>query len=325
MILGSFIDKEEDECTEYKEFCLKINVYSFYSLNEVTSIIRRNIFPSSFNEFILHNLRKYIEIYVPKYGCAFHNISKSGILRIGINDYKEITGIPFIGYLKQFNSDLQSYINEQIKKNVDNKCCLNIISEIHECDKDNDILDDINLKKILKKHDNEKIKYENAYKKYTNDKKKWISQIMKYKAKLQYMLDDPKQKKEFINFLKNENLYHKFPEIHTNYIIDVDKIKDYKKDNTHMIYWLIKYKDDEVDKLCKNKPQAPKIPRSLNMEFCLITQMSELRKRWCQNGMRYYVIDIHFNNFCEKKLKCFSKRKQKWRYLIRNQSCISEL
>ena len=95
MLLGDVLDSE-DVHTECKEFCFKNNVYDIFSKRDIHDFVMTNRWLPNLNEAIIENLHKYFSFYVPKYMSAFHNSRKALCkLYIGVNDYGEITGIPF--------------------------------------------------------------------------------------------------------------------------------------------------------------------------------------------------------------------------------------
>ena len=99
MFLGYHNNQNETIDTEYKEFCIKNNIFNFYSSDEIEKIIYTGIIDNhtTFNELIISNLQLYFDLYIPKYASSFCNTDvKNGSLHIGINDFGEITGIPFL-------------------------------------------------------------------------------------------------------------------------------------------------------------------------------------------------------------------------------------
>ena len=99
MYLGEQMKESETLENEYKEFCIKTNLFDYYTQLDLDDIIKTGKFDGSiFNNMILDNLNLYCDIYVPKYGSSFTNSKiKNGSLQIGVNDNGEVTGVPFYG------------------------------------------------------------------------------------------------------------------------------------------------------------------------------------------------------------------------------------
>jgi hypothetical protein len=302
-LLGDVLDHHESIDIEYKEFCFKTNLFDFYTKHDLRNMIKNSVLLKDFNELIIDNIKKYIHYYVPRYASAFHNSKHAGEYKlfIGINDYNEITGIPFRGNLQMYNTFFSIYAKEVISLNVSNKCCVSTLFETFKTDIDEDILNDDYLGEIMEKYDRQDKLYTIAYEKYVKDKKHWVREIYFYKGKLQDVVNNPKIKLEFVKYLEDKNLLRMFPEVFWKYhTIPSDSIKYYKKSPIELLYWLIQFKDERVNYLMTLKPVEPPMPKILNIEYCLLTKMTSLRKRLVSNAnVSYYTILITFN--CDKE------------------------
>lgn len=186
-----------------------------------------------------------------------------------------------------------------IINNVDNMCCMKVTCDILKNQIDPEILSDDYLHNILKKYNQQKQQYHIAYTNYVRDKKKWINEIYFFKGKLQDVINNQSIKMEFIQFLQEKRLLESFPEIHnTNHVIPSDNVKYIKNNPNEMVYWLIQFKDKKVKELSLLKPIDPPIPKILNIQYCLLTQLSSMRKRLVDNNISYYTMRITFN--CKK-------------------------
>ena len=67
MYIGEHVDSHESLENEYKEFCIKTNIFDYYTTEELNFIINTGILPSTFNNLILDNLQTYFDIYIPPY------------------------------------------------------------------------------------------------------------------------------------------------------------------------------------------------------------------------------------------------------------------
>ena len=307
MIIGSYLSGERLD-VEYKEFCLKLNIYEYYSKQELRNMIDEGKFVNNFNGIIMKNIKKYLSIYVPKYSSAFHNSKKFDKyeLYIGIDDYNEVTGIPFDGNLKKYRVMLQKYVNKIIQNQVFDNCCVDCTLHIEESKIDMEILDDIDLKSMLRQHDEHKKQYEEDYDRYTRLKKIWVNLMFLYKGKLQDVINNPRIRHEFIEYLEKKNLLQRFPEIflRKEHTICPENVKYLRKDPNSIVYWLIKYKDTKVNALMPLKPKEPPVPKIMNIEYCLATKLTPLRKQFVKRKIRYFVIKAIFtcDNNCEKVL-----------------------
>lgn len=304
MLLGDILDICEDVNIEYKEFCFKMNIFEHFSKSNLRSIINTGNFCNKFNNTLLKNILTYFNIYIPRYASAFHNTKSHETYHfyIGINDTNEITGIPFNGNLLNYESFFNTYIHNILQNNINCVCCLNIDLEIKKLDTDSDIFDDEHLTELLRKYDTQNIQYKSDYNEYIMKKKQWISLLFLYKGKLQNVINDKTVKLEFIKYLETNNLLECFPEVYQdNHIIPLEDIKFMKIDKTSMVYWLIKYKDEKISELMKIKPKEPSIPKILNLDYCLITKLTYLRKRFIMNNIDYFMIHLKFN--CRRKCK----------------------
>lgn len=317
----------ENLTTEYKEFCIKDNIYKYLTDEQVSKMVRHGKVSRKMNQIVMLNLCKYFEIYVPKYVSSFHNSkemkNKSEMnFMIGINDFAEITGIPYLGKnMIEYQPYLQRYINNTLKKNLTDVCCLSVELNLHECKIDTQLIDDEPLSELLRRQDKQQLLYNKRYRKYNKKRKKWISSVMKYKGKLQEVLEDPVCKEELREYLFERNKLEQYEWYLDNYYeINVDNIKYDKKNKDCFVYWLIKYKDDKVQELMNTKPKAPVIPRINNVEYSASTTLSSLRSRFIQENKKinYYVVIIKIskNNVCNKTLKYCDMRKN-WRNIER--------
>ena len=125
MYLGEQMKECETLQNEYKEFCIKTNIYNYYTQEELDDIIKTGKLTKQFNNMILDNLKLYCDIYVPKYASAFTNSRiKNGNIQIGVNDHGEVTGIPYNGELlepdiiKLVETSKQKYLFKNIKTKV---------------------------------------------------------------------------------------------------------------------------------------------------------------------------------------------------------------
>ena len=254
-----------------------------------------------------------MDIYIGRYTSSFHNSpGEFSQLWIGINDYNEITGIPYNGDLKIHMNDIQTYVNKELVTNVD-RCCHKVSISIHECLIDDLLIDNSNYNEYEK----ERKRYNHAYKIYIINKKEWIHNIRRYKGKLIDVLNDEKYYNEFSSYMTNIGLTHMIPKMNT--FLTESYIRVHKRNPKCIIYWIIRFKEDSFAKLIPLKPTPPKIPKILNADFCLFTKLTCLRKRFTMQQMRYFIIHILYRKDldCSFQISYLDKRSKVRRQLTR--------
>jgi hypothetical protein len=340
-LLGTFTECKENMYTEYKEFCIKDGLYVHLSDEEISSIIRTGALPRKFNKIVLSNIFKYITVYLSKYASSYHNSctkKKAFNFTIGIDDECEITGIPLLcriggcrgmeHILEELEIAIKAHCLKVLQHKMCNTCCLKVDVKTIKCEVDQDLLEDETISKKLHNYDKNKKWFAVRYKKYAKKKRKWTIAILKYKSKLQSVLADDAIKAEFISFLKDRKLYELYQEKlnDSTYIIDVDKIKEYKKEPSTFIYWLILFKDMKVDALMMIKPIPPMMLRCQQVEYCALTHLSDIRYRLIANNknLHYFLMVIHITKDipdCNVMLKYRDDKRNHWRKLSR---CIEK-
>ena len=317
----------ENFTTEYKEFCMKENIYKYLTPKQVSQMVRNGVISRKINQITMLNICKYFELYVPKYASSFHNSNElknrnNMKFMIGINDYAEITGVPYLGKnMKDEKAYLQRCINNILMKNLTDICCLSVNLDIHECRIDPELIDDDTLSESLRRQDEQQMWYNKRYRKYNKKRKKWTKSVLKYKGKLQEVLEDPICKEELREYLAEHGKLDEYEWYLDNYYeIIVDNIKYDKKNPECFVYWLINYKDEKVQELMNTKPKAPLHPRVNNVEYSASTTLSCLRSRLLQenHNLKYYILVLNISKNCEchRTLQYCDQRK-KWRNVER--------
>jgi HD superfamily phosphohydrolase len=242
------------------------------------------------------------------------------VFYIGINDYCEVTGIPFDGNLIMFNTYFNRYIQDIFKENINDTCCMKVGCEMIKNMIDKDVLSDDYLQGILDKYNEQKRLYHHAYSEYAREKQKWVREIFFFKGKLQDVLNNETIKQEFIEYLEKKNKLKCFPEVFKNsYDIPSERVKFLKNNPNEMVYWLIMFKDMKVRELTLLKPIDPPIPKILNINYCLLTQLSSMRKRLVDKNVSYFTMKITFtcNKECPNRLTYIDPRTKHARTLTR--------
>ena len=323
--LGDFLSQNETLHREYKEFCFKLKLYKFYKITELYDIIQSGKFLYDFNQIILSNIYRYFDFYIPRYLCSFHNTpseSSEYVLIIGINDYNEVTGIPYDGDLTKFTSFFQRYVNMLALTQVSSTCCVEISVEVEKCLIEKTILETSSIRSKLKRYEASYLNYKKEYSEYCVRKKIWIDKIFTYKSKLESFLNNPLMKAEFADYLEEHGVKSRFEEVLScdDIRITNEEIQENRFDKNHFIYWLIIFKDVRSKKILNEKPIPPVQSKFLNLVFCLITKLSELRSIFANTGITYYVCRVTFKRskgMCSKELQYNDSQMGQWRCMKR--------
>ena len=295
MILGQQLKTSESLNTEYKEFCIKTNVFNYFTICDIKYIIKTGLLNTDFNNIIDDNLQKYFDVYVPKYASAFYNSNiHNGTIKIGVNDYNEITGIPYIGNIS--HSHVQQMVKSSLQY-ISSDVSSNINVNIHPLKIQKELLNDISdllVDKMKSQRNTFNILQQDYYKK----RKIWINEVYKFSVKLSDIIRKPHTQQMFFNWLKSEHCLIR-DKCHSVNPDDIDKMKhkrQYIHDTNHVIYWIVKFKDEMMTKVQLKKPDAPTNQKIFNGYVYLITHLSDLRKKFVDNNtnINFYMISITF-------------------------------
>lgn len=325
-LLGSFLRDKESMIIEYKEFCLKDNIYQLFDRTEIGRMIYEASFPSELNDIMMYNIYKYLDIYLPKYSCAFHNSNHQDdmLFVIGVDDEGEVTGIPYRGDLTRHQDALRTHAEKLMRTELSDACCLSIDLRIKRCEVCVDLLDDTAIRTQLRFQNLQRMYTQLIRRRYVKRRKQWNADIMRYKGKLQSVFDNRAFRAEFELFLKERGLYARFEKVLSNehYVIDLDKVKDYKNNRDTLIWWLIQFKDLKVEECMRQKPTPPVLSKQCNAEACSLTQLTHLRRRWIDRNplLNYYVLEIRIRTVkkdCQRAIAFIDPRKRHWRRVTR--------
>lgn len=267
--LGDFIGFEESLENEFKEFTLRSETISL-DFEKLERTVRKGIFPENFNTIILRNLQNYFQIYVPKYISAFANCEEleEGFLYFGVNDIGEITGIPFSGELKE--SDLLPFM-EKIKTSLSLEYPGNMefLDDLFSEIKLEVISLELNQESLPDETEEEITLYKDRYETYCRDFKvfreeqqKWNEEITSFTTKISYMMLDRSVRKKIANYLLENHPERK----KVADILDSDtrievlnglQLNDYRNDLDSVYYWIMFYKDLNIQGIRVKKPIRP--------------------------------------------------------------------
>jgi hypothetical protein len=301
-ILGDSIGFTETLEIEFKEFMLKIDPKLYYSTEEIHQIVNSNIInQTKFNSMICDNIYHYFKYYIPKYLSVFGNSKlESAELYFGINDYGEITGIPFFGDLSLSNTDLLSSVLPFIKiDNIDiSKFISKISIEIINIKKDITFLDD-NVSNIIDEFNLKKKNYETEYFHNLAERNKWKEQVDYYMTSIRDYMVKPCYRKEVADYVKLSSDMH----AHVISLLESDELIEFtdyndidtrKLNQDDVMYWITEFKQNTIQKLRLVRPQRiPYMCFSQNIYSSQLSLLSNLRYRFCNNpDINFYMIRI---------------------------------
>jgi hypothetical protein len=279
---------------EYKEFTLN-HAGLGIEIDTAEDLIKTNEWV--FNSFVLENLKKYINIYVPKYCSAFldeHCETIEGELIIGVDDNGIINGIPFQGELDEIL--LKRQINKYIKiktstdSNIDlsNYVTISLVKVDYE-------------KRKISRHNDLYITYLKNKQKIKKEAERYEKQ-RKYITKLVNLCNSDNTRKELIKYIKSRDPDSRAISLLEGGMIiepkNHDEIAMLKDDNHDPYYWVTRWKDDMVSTLKLVKPKLDIFDISNFLKpHNIIMKVSPMIPWWLQNNdnMNLYIIRIHFN------------------------------
>jgi hypothetical protein len=330
-ILGNYIDLKETLSIEFKEFFLKLDIENFLTLEDIKKMVSSGKICEGFNEIILQNLYTYMMVYLPKYISAFGNseeMSKNGELYIGINDYGEITGIPFDGELDiDIVRDMLNKIKDFLSagpKSLDSD------DEVDETYYDftqgksekfiSDIIDSIKIEVIPCKiktifltdestlevadYNLKRNEYKKLYKKYILKHTAWTEEIFWYTTKIVTFSADKKNRIDLAEFIRKHE-YYNIHDLETLCVLleseedipamEGDMLQEMKDRPESVYYWIMYYKDLMVNKKRMERPLKPQLSYTLNEEefySSIFRFLAKLRYKIIMNNpsVKYYVL-----------------------------------
>jgi len=298
MILGSpFYIRQEDETSEFKEFCLDTtSCRNIYNEMEIIDIVRKGFINNKLINLIEKNFYQYLDKYIPKYYSCFCNSNLKGKLILGVNDCAEITGIPFADKISK--KTIVNYIKKNTLKLIKGAKNINDLKiKIIKLKKDNNLIYnsqcDEDLNNYIKTRDERKKIFENYNKTY----KKWHDELEVKSGKLINILKTDKE--GLIDYIKKKN--GKINVI--NYLIKNSSfiiprginMMNRKKNINDYIYWLVKYKDFCTQEIINRKPIKPYYRLTID-PYIILDRLSDLRYKFINNNkINYYLIIINID------------------------------
>lgn len=344
ILFDKYKNPNEQLDIEFKQFCIKNNLYNYLNRYQIKCIITTGIWNINFNKLIIDNFYNYLEIFIPKYIAQFVNKKIEGKLIFGINNDGKITGIPSKKkiYKKNICKDIRRIL--EFNNNFDTS---NNINDIMKNIKINIIKLNINESLLT---DEAKILYESYnntcklnelnYQIYKEKYNSWLEIYNLYRTRLNDIINNSKIREELIDYIIDnidinydfDKIFIIFDHLNSNQYIDVKKICNnsvysFKNNIYHISYWLCRFQQEMIDSLQLIKPIKPIKIKSIAPET-ILTRLTDLASIFIKNNkIIYYLIEIKININKNIKLKNDIKIYQNGKYvymkrsMFRNEPC----
>jgi len=337
-MLGDYIGFRESPEVEFKEFIIKLDPEAYLETNEIESIVLTGNLckiKERFNFLILNNIDYYFKFYIPKYFSVFGNSQlDKAELYIGVNDFGEISGIPYFGNLTvEYIATLLDSTKPFLNCDTDIDELLKLLKiEVILLETDIDNLEN-SIEKLISEYHAKKIKYAQEYCDFVIRKKNWKKQIDHYLKKIIDYANTPCYRKEVAQFIKENSDKHNFviDLLNSDTPIEVGdgtEIGIRKIDKNDVIYWITEYKDKKINEIKKLRPDNIQyITFSNSIYTTYFTLLSNLRYKFVENNkdIKYYMIKISFPTNFAKSIFYKNLENHKWqlrtRILVNGHPC----
>jgi len=339
-ILGDYVGFNESIYTEFKEFSLKFDPIKYLEIESIKEIIETGVLSEEFNDIILINIDHYFKYYLPKYISAFGNIKpdedndkeilpKYASFYIGINDFGEVTGIPFIGEMDQDHiREIFDSIKIFINTNNNNDLFSNIHIELIELEKNINYLDDP-IDKFILQHTEKYNQSKKIYIEYIKNHLEWISLIEKYTIKMTFYLNDTEYRNKLAEYIRSKTTQKEYLFIadqlngtHKFKILNGLEIIEQKNNPFNVYHWLTNYKDDTIECIKQIRPVRPHLSQKNFDEIYeyQFIKLTNLRKRFIQynKDIKYYIIKINIPINYKENISYCNVGNKRWIIKIRD-------
>ena len=327
LTLGKYTEPEKLE-TENKAFHLYNDSLSNFDDDALYDLSTIGKWNSKFEENVENSLIEFIYSIIPKYVSCFTNANINGILKIGVDDSSEITGIPYLKEIpkKKIEEIIKKALSENVKSEISSENLFEMIElEYVDLKIDKTILND-DAENYFKKFSNEILTYNDKMDEYLTEHSKFLVNHRQYTQKLALMLNKTKYRIELIEYIKSKS-------DKVNHLIELLESGDFiklKKDNIYedreninrIFYWIAKFRDMKTAIICKNKPVKPLNPSIYHFRQ-IVSNLPAMRYKFISvnENIKYYMINIKFNVSNLKDFIYFKdKFNNKWQYRRRIES-----
>ncbi len=204
-----------------------------------------------FNNYVIKNIKSMINIYLPKYTCAYlsNKLNNISSMYFGVDDFGNVKGIPFQGDIDE--KEIYNHIKEQINEKI-------------KCETENvNVLDYIDFELIKIKYENTENlfethphyqkymelqqEYKNKKEKYLRKKQTWFKLSLRYNQKLLDLINNKETRQELINYIELMSPLNPAIKLLKSDIIfescSTDELLMFKEDYNSVFHWVMKWKD----------------------------------------------------------------------------------
>jgi hypothetical protein len=282
---------------EFKEFCLNIDPDVLCDTFNVKKLCIDGIIEDKeeFNTIILKTIRYYFYKYIPRYTSAFVNSNVNNAeLVFGVDDFSEITGIPFFGTKEELEQcisqiNIKNYLKRHLKT-VKDSIDVPVSVKVEQLILDQNYLTDDSITIFNEFYNNLELKKQQTIE-YKKSRLKWGEALNEYTCKLPYLIQN--KCKEFDMYLKEHAPQMLGYQIHQHEMRDIAHLK---VDPTHYIYWLMQFKEINIAKIKSEKPIKPIAPKVIHGPDYLIRNLTHMRSKFIKANyqLNYFIITIAF-------------------------------
>jgi hypothetical protein len=289
---------------EYKEFTLhNTGLLIDYKL----AVIYCKNKKFKFNDLVIKNLKKYTNVYFPKYVCGFLNSDIKGELYIGVNDYGFIRGIPFHGELDilTIKQNMIDVITKSLKNNLDIKFDINKLVNIDIVKIEHPPEPTGELPETFIKYLELKLNYEQKYQQFVQNMTMWKNKMKYYVQKLTDIVNNEDSRKILIDYIKtHDETSNAIKILESDYIMeyrDHGEINILKYDTEQPYYWVCRWKDEMIDMMKSIKPTFNDVDCFSATPYNIIVGVSEMIPYWLHNNsdMNLYVVKVSVNKISD--------------------------
>ena len=298
LTLGHFYGKETLE-DESKEFHLQVG--NILSDEILIDIIENGSWNKEFSILIQSNINIYINKFFPKYVSCAYNSKILLKLAIGVDDWGEITGIPYHGELDK--TIIEKYIDISISQNIDYELNRKDIKiNLIKLKTDPNILND-EIEILYKKYMKKIREVNDNMLEYKKKKSEWLTLYDIYSQRLEILINTTSTRQEIIEYIKSFNLGTEVQNVidllESDEVILIPtgievSIARSTENIKNVIYWLVEWKDYRTAELVKIRPKKPIINQKYDL-YTLVSNLSLLRLRFVKNKINYYLLEIRIN------------------------------
>lgn len=205
-----------------------------------------------FNDNVIKNIKSMINIYLPKYTCAYmsNKLNNISSLYFGVDDFGNVKGIPFQGNIDQNEiiNHIKKQLNEKIKCESDDINILNYIDfELIKINYDIDENDIKNIHPFYEKYVQLRHEFIIQKNQFINKKNTWFKLSNRYNQKLLDLLNNKDTRQELINYIEMVSPLNPSIKLLKSDIIfeycSTEELLMYKYDYNSVFHWVMKWKD----------------------------------------------------------------------------------